>query len=511
MAQKTMYPAINNSPVTTLAQNISVNADTIELVDASVLPAAPNIATIGTDESAELVLYTSINGSSITGCTRGFNGTTARDWASGSKVYRGITAYDHDTFRDNISDLSSGKVDKPQGAVIGNLAQYGSNGAITDSGKKVADFATAQQGSKADTALQPVTGATENNFAALDVDGKPIDSGKKASDFATASQGTKADSAVQNVKIGGIALAKDSSKAVDIIVNAANGLARLDGNAKVPEILIPGQYRQNHNFNYDGMDLSTMFTEAELHQKTADGNFVDIKIGDYWPVTITGTYKDYGDGSTKSLNGAIVKYEVAGIATYAGYGDVEVPINHLILCPRDALPSTTKWRSENSTWTDTSVTNPMLGSAIYATMNANDGLLPLVKATGIGTYMYTGPNGKGMRWLAEIKASTAADATSWGWVDRGCLFLPSEREVWGQDVWSEHRYGGSLALQWPIFAGTRRHIRKGLGNGGSRCAWWCCDSGAGSAANACLVNGSGYPDTYAASGALAVVPCFLFV
>ena len=42
-----------------------------------------------------------------------------------------------------------------------------------------------------------VSGGTENDFVALDSNGNIKDSGKKASDFATASQGVKADSAVQ--------------------------------------------------------------------------------------------------------------------------------------------------------------------------------------------------------------------------------------------------------------------------------------------------------------------------
>lgn len=49
--------------------------------------------------------------------------------------------------------------------------------------------------------IQKVSGATENNFAAFTPDGAIKDSGKKAADFATAAQGTKADSSVQSVSI----------------------------------------------------------------------------------------------------------------------------------------------------------------------------------------------------------------------------------------------------------------------------------------------------------------------
>lgn len=78
---------------------------------------------------------------------------------------------------------------------------------------------------KADTALQASdivgkadkdTDAVENNFAKFDANGNPVDSGKNASDFATAAQGSKADSAIQGVKVNGTALTPDGNKIVDI-------------------------------------------------------------------------------------------------------------------------------------------------------------------------------------------------------------------------------------------------------------------------------------------------------
>lgn len=45
-------------------------------------------------------------------------------------------------------------------------------------GKLPTEFATSAQGTKADTALQPVTGAVENNIAVFDANGKPVDGGK---------------------------------------------------------------------------------------------------------------------------------------------------------------------------------------------------------------------------------------------------------------------------------------------------------------------------------------------
>lgn len=105
MARLTMYPAVNNSPQTSLAASLSASATSISLLDASVLPTAPNLCTIGTGEDAEVVLYTAKIGNVLNGCTRGFNGTTPKAWSAITPVYRGFTAYDHDSFKGNIDQM----------------------------------------------------------------------------------------------------------------------------------------------------------------------------------------------------------------------------------------------------------------------------------------------------------------------------------------------------------------------------------------------------------------------
>ena len=54
----------------------------------------------------------------------------------------------------------TGKADKVASATSGNFAGLDANGNLTDSGSKAADFATAAQGTKANTAIQGVTGET---------------------------------------------------------------------------------------------------------------------------------------------------------------------------------------------------------------------------------------------------------------------------------------------------------------------------------------------------------------
>lgn len=99
---------------------------------------------------------------------------------------------------------------------------------------------------KADSALQAadivgkadkVTGATANNFAGLDANGNLIDSGKKAADFATAAQGAKADTAVQSVTLasgtnnGTLKLTVDGASTDNISVTGLGSAAYTNSDA----------------------------------------------------------------------------------------------------------------------------------------------------------------------------------------------------------------------------------------------------------------------------------------
>ncbi|MFD2330674.1 hypothetical protein ACFSR7_15585, partial [Cohnella sp. GCM10020058] len=106
MAQQTMYPAIANSPQTELSAAIDAAQVTVPVTDASKLPAAPNLATIGSDETAETILYTGKSGNTLTGVTRGYQGL-AKAWSIGTKAARLFTAADWDAARTNLLDLAA--------------------------------------------------------------------------------------------------------------------------------------------------------------------------------------------------------------------------------------------------------------------------------------------------------------------------------------------------------------------------------------------------------------------
>lgn len=103
---QTMYHAKVNSPITELAAAIDDIQTTISVVDTSTLPAAPNLAVIGNGETAETIQYTGVSGNDLTGCVRGFQGTS-KAWSAGVKVARNYTAYDHDAFVQNIEELQA--------------------------------------------------------------------------------------------------------------------------------------------------------------------------------------------------------------------------------------------------------------------------------------------------------------------------------------------------------------------------------------------------------------------
>ena len=180
-----MYPAQANSPETSLSGALTAAGTTVNVVDGSVLPEAPNLLTIGADGStAETVLMTAKNGNVLT-VTRAQNGTTARAWSAGDVIARYFTAADQTAMQENIKKLNEGKAEKAASPTAGNFAGLDSSGNPTDSGKKPGDFAAASHThtDKADK----VKNATAGHFAGLDSSGNLTDSGKKPGDFANAS------------------------------------------------------------------------------------------------------------------------------------------------------------------------------------------------------------------------------------------------------------------------------------------------------------------------------------
>lgn len=99
-----LYPADPGSPFTTLAAPYTTGDTTVTLTDASTRPAAPNLLCLEGAPGSGVLLYTGIDGNTLTGVSQ-IEGPTGT-WPAGSYAYRGFTAYDHNALIENVSGSS---------------------------------------------------------------------------------------------------------------------------------------------------------------------------------------------------------------------------------------------------------------------------------------------------------------------------------------------------------------------------------------------------------------------
>lgn len=129
---ETMYPGKVNSPATVLDGAIDDVVTTINVIDGSVLPNAPNIAVIGTGEDAETILYGTKVENALSNVTRGFQGT-AKAWNSGTSIARMFTEYDYAKLKQNIENLKFLELtDTPDAYDNGKFAKSTTDGVVWD-------------------------------------------------------------------------------------------------------------------------------------------------------------------------------------------------------------------------------------------------------------------------------------------------------------------------------------------------------------------------------------------
>ena len=104
MQLKTMYPAAVNSKATVTMGALDANTTAVTVLDSTVLPDAPNLLVLGTDQTAETVLMTAKDGNVLT-IERAFQGI-AKSWPAGTEIARNFTGYDLDTANENIKTVA---------------------------------------------------------------------------------------------------------------------------------------------------------------------------------------------------------------------------------------------------------------------------------------------------------------------------------------------------------------------------------------------------------------------
>lgn len=169
---ETMYKGIPFSPQVALADGIGAGDTTIPVTDISAFPDAPNLATIGTDEDGETILYTAKTTDSLSGCTRGVEGT-AKAWPSGTTIARNFTNKDFDALQKNIQEAKTqadkGVSDAASAKSAAATAQSTANAAGTAaSGAQSAANAAGTAASNAQTAANNAQTAADDAQSAAD-------------------------------------------------------------------------------------------------------------------------------------------------------------------------------------------------------------------------------------------------------------------------------------------------------------------------------------------------------
>ena len=101
------------------------------------------------------------------------------------------------------------------------------------------------------------------------------------------------------------------------------------------------------------------------------------------------------------------------------------------------------------------------------------------------------------------------DNTDWGWFNLSKLWLPTEKEVYGDSIYEGNASSyGIFGRQYPCFIGHSRF--KGIvGNINARCSWWLLSPYSGNSSTFCYVTSSGRAGNLSASSTPIRVPvCF---
>ena len=103
-----MYDGVVNSPETYLTQNLAADATIIYVADSSVFGSLPNLAVIGTDQTAETILVEKKRSDGGYNVKRSIEGNGG-SWTRTTPVARNFTNFDYQQIKDNIEKLNKGK------------------------------------------------------------------------------------------------------------------------------------------------------------------------------------------------------------------------------------------------------------------------------------------------------------------------------------------------------------------------------------------------------------------
>lgn len=270
---------------------------------------------------------------------------------------------------------------------------------------------------------------------------------------------------------------------------------------------------------YPGVDLTVKFADeianysdewAWITARIKAGNFSQIHVGDYIPVT------------TGRTDGFTFKAQIAGIDTYYQYGDSAVG-HHIDFISKELWPDLMVMNQVNYNNGTANTPYPWLASHCYAYLNSLSMAVPNAAAadpdladvdyTAGGVLYYLPDKLKnkivqkrallGQRYTAGSLLTTT---NSWGWTDIGKLWVPSEIEVYGHGCWADAPYDKGGFMHYPIFANNMNRVK--LRNNG-RSNWWLLSPYAGYSGNFANVGNNGHCNISTASYTWGGAPvCF---
>ena len=464
----TTYPAAVNSKATVTMGVLDQATTIVEVLDATVLPEAPNLLVLGTDQTAETVLMTARENNTLT-IQRAVQGI-AKSWPAGTQIARNFTGKDWDDMRSNVEALSNELVSLIVDGVV--PVNKGGTGATT------AKEALSNLGTLSKTLLLKSVG-DNYNYAGNILDGSFVTRitgsdnapteilAKYPSDYGThvgIASGIDGAYMLHLYYSNGKLYFQNTADAQDISLDRWIELA--DASKFLP--LSDGS--GFHNSVYRGKSLGSTVTDAQW-AAISNGTFTDLYIGDYW--TIGG-----------------INYRIAAFDYYLRSGDnADLTTHHVTL-----VPDTNMYSAQMNS-TDTTA-GAYVGSEMYTT-NLAQAKTTINNAFG-SAHILT--HRRHMQ-----NAVTNGYSTGGAWYD-STVELMTEQNVYGGRIFGNCINGTGWPnlyttdkSQYPLFA-----MRPDMISNRQTC--WLRD--VTSASHFCGVVAYGYAGAYRASDSRGVRPAF---
>lgn len=476
-----LYPAAVNSKVTVTLGVMNADSTIVEVLDGSVLPEAPNLLVLGTDQTAETVRMTAKEGNKLT-IERAVQGE-AIAWPAGTQVARNFTAKDWNDMIANIANivakvmgLSAADVHArpdtwmPTAADVGALKVYGS----------FSELGLAESSATADSI---VTAMDNNSMLLCDCSNTatsatlkfPATYGllkviKKSNNYAEFEYRVGSNvwygyynKVATTPWIGWIQHFKSDGG-----VPMSGELKYFDG-SKTLAYPVPMANAGFHNSVYRGKSLGSAVT-ADQWAAIKAGTFENMYIGDYW--TIGG-----------------INYRIAAFDYYYKTGDTSCETHHVVLVPDTSMYT--------HVMNDTNITDgAYVGSKMY-TAGLTQAKTTINNAFGSAHIL------KHRQYLQN--ATSNGISTGGAWYD-STVELMTEQNVYGCKIFGDVVHGTTFPnnytidkSQYPLFTFRPDMIS-------NRQWFWLRD--VANASSFADVHSYGYAYNYTASYAGGVRPAF---